>query len=199
MNIDEIKKINVGEKCGIYFIKNKISKNVYIGQSKNVYRRLILHKHRLLNNKHSNTHLQRSFNKYGKYNFKFGVIEYCNLNNITEREKFYINNQNKVYNTREATDSVIHKKRKPSTIQTRLKISNANKGKIPKNLKNIQELRRRKVKYYINGVLIKTFDSCRLAADYFNMKPNVFNMYIGLKKPRKSKYFPNNYKLDYYE
>ena len=79
-----------------------------------------------------------------------------------------------------------------------MKQSLAKKGIIPKNLNDLHKLSRRKVRYYVNDILIKTFDSCTIAANYFKMTPNIFNLYVG-RKPRKSKYFPESYKLEYYE
>lgn len=195
--MNKISTKTIEKKPGIYYIKNIISKKVYIGQSKNIYKRLILHKHKLLNNKHSNSHLQRSFNKHNIENFKCGVILYCDKL-LTFEEKFYINNQKSriLYNVREAEDSVKHQKRKKVSEKTRIKLSEAKKGKKPSNLKWLQQKNRRKVDYYINNKLIKTFDSCKDAAEYFNIKSNTFNHYVG-KKSRNSKYFPLNYQLKY--
>ena len=50
---------------GIYFIKNIVNNQVYIGSSSNIYQRYLCHRGRLLNNKHHNKHLQYSINKYG--------------------------------------------------------------------------------------------------------------------------------------
>lgn len=195
--MNKISTKTIEKKPGIYYIKNIVSKKVYIGQSKNIYKRLILHKHKLINNKHSNSHLQRSFNKHSIINFKCGIIKYCNILNLTLLESFFINHQKvEIYNIREAEDSVKHQKRKKISNETRIKLSNAKKGKKPDNLNWLQKRNRKKVDYYIKNILIKTFDSCKDAAEYFNMKPNAFNQYVG-KKSRNSKYFPNNYKLKY--
>lgn len=193
-----MKKIStktIQKSSGIYFIKNIISKKVYIGQSINLYKRLILHKHELITNKHSNSHLQRSFNKHGIGNFKCGVIEYCD--NLTNRELFYINNQkNEIYNIKEASDSIKHQKRKPITEKTRKKLSDAKKGKKPPNLEWLQQQNRKQIGYYNNEELLFVFLSCKDAARYFKMTPKLFNRYIGIK--RKSKYFKDNHWVNYY-
>lgn len=188
-------------KAGIYVIKNLINGKVYIGQTKSVYNRLISHKNALLNNKHENQHLQRSFNKNGIKNFKFNVIEYCEISKLTEKEKFYISKQKECYNIREASDSVIHPKRQPIADETRLKLSNVKKGKIPSNLYDIQQKNRRKIAYYINDELIKIFNSCKDAAEYFGLLPNSFHNYIGkiIGIKKESKYFLKNTKFEYYE
>ena len=59
------------KKCGIYKITNIINNKVYVGSAVNVTYRFKTHKRLLKQNKHFNTHLQSSYNKYGKDNFKF--------------------------------------------------------------------------------------------------------------------------------
>ena len=51
--------------------------------------------------RHSNKHLQNSWNKYGQDNFKYEIIEKCNLEEIDDREIYWINyydSINKGYN-----------------------------------------------------------------------------------------------------
>lgn len=59
----------------IYKIENIVNGKVYIGQSVNVHKRLEGHKYDLNNNKHKNKHLQNAWNKYGKDNFIFEIID----------------------------------------------------------------------------------------------------------------------------
>ena len=139
---------DVKNESGIYYIKNLKNNKIYIGQSVNIRKRLIHHKHELINNKHSNPHLQNSFNKNGIENFEFNYLEYCNINILTEKEKYYLNDNKLIYyNIRDASDSVIHNQRQPTTEETRLKLSKSHKGKIPSNLKSIQQLRKKKIAY----------------------------------------------------
>jgi hypothetical protein len=195
MKITEISTKNFRNESGIYSIHNKISKKSYIGQSTNVYKRLIHHKYELLNNKHPNSHLQRSFNKYGKEVFIFSILEYCNIDNLNEKEIYYINKEFKCYNIKGIETSSKGYKRKPVSEKTRKLLSDIKKGITPSNLKELHHLNKRVILYYINDILIKKFDSCKDASIFFNMKPNMFHQYIG--KSRKTNKFPINYKIIY--
>ncbi len=61
--------------AGIYKIENLISKKSYIGQSKDIEVRWCTHRNNLNKSKHRNGHLQNSYNKYGKENFEFSILE----------------------------------------------------------------------------------------------------------------------------
>lgn len=51
--------------CDIYYIKNTLNNNMYIGQSVNVKSRFYTYKNSLKKNKHYNEKLQEDFNEYG--------------------------------------------------------------------------------------------------------------------------------------
>lgn len=76
--------------CGIYKIENMVNGKVYIGQSDDIQRRIKTHKNDLSKGKHSNTHLQRSVDKYGLENFSFDIVCICNEDELDEKEIFYI-------------------------------------------------------------------------------------------------------------
>lgn len=81
--------ISFRRKAGIYEIRNLVTNDFYIGSSKSLYNRCYDHFNALKNKKHHNTHLQRSWNKYGRENFKFNVLLLChNLELITNEQKF---------------------------------------------------------------------------------------------------------------
>lgn len=78
-------------KCGIYCIKNTINNKVYIGKSINIYKRIICHISFLNNkSKDENRHLIHSWHKYGKKAFTYFVIEYIDVNDLKDRELFWI-------------------------------------------------------------------------------------------------------------
>ena len=77
---------------GIYKIENIINNIIYIGSSINVEKRFERHKYDLKRNKHHNIYLQRSYNKYGIENFKFEIIEECNILDIKSIEQKYLDN-----------------------------------------------------------------------------------------------------------
>ncbi len=136
-------------KSGIYKINNNVSGKSYIGSAANLKNRFNEHKSDLRLNKHSNPHLQNSYNKYGKENFVFSVIEYVeDENNLIEREQFWINtlkvlNRKYGYNIAPIAGSTLGLKHSSETkkkisealmgrtrsMETKQKISNTRKGK----------------------------------------------------------------------
>lgn len=85
--------------CGIYCIENMIDNKKYIGQSCDIKRRFIEHKSHLNNNNHNNKHLQFAWNKFGENNFEFYIIELCEIQNLDDKETYYINR----FNTQESS------------------------------------------------------------------------------------------------
>ncbi len=117
------------QKSGIYKIINLVNNKIYIGSSINISVRITSHKNTLKNNKHCNHYLQRSYNKYGKENFKFELIEYCNEEDLSLKEEYYINkfnSNNKIngYNLESFLNG-----RKRHSEQSKLKIGNSHRGK----------------------------------------------------------------------
>lgn len=79
---------------GIYQIINSKNNKSYVGSSKSIYNRIYHHKIALQHNKHGNTHLQRSWNKYGEENFNYKVLELIEnptKERLEEREDYWIN------------------------------------------------------------------------------------------------------------
>lgn len=76
--------------CGIYCIKNTLNNKKYIGMSRDIKRRWSEHRTELNSHTHVNQYLQSAWDKYGKSNFKFYVIELCEEEKLSERECYYI-------------------------------------------------------------------------------------------------------------
>lgn len=99
-------------KCGIYQIRNLVNNKVYIGSSKNLKNRKCHdHLNTLKRNKHQNNHLQNAFNKHGKNNFVFEVIEFCEEKDLKDNEQYWLDrikpyNRNIGYNI--ATNTYNH-------------------------------------------------------------------------------------------
>jgi hypothetical protein len=77
-------------KSGIYKITNIVNGKIYIGSSVNLKERKSKHFWMLNKGIHDNKYLQMSFTKYGKENFIFEVIEYCDVCDLISRENFFI-------------------------------------------------------------------------------------------------------------
>jgi group I intron endonuclease len=60
---------------GIYIIRNLINNKIYVGSTKNFYKRKIRHFRDLNDKKHHNISLTNAVNKYGLENFSFEIVE----------------------------------------------------------------------------------------------------------------------------
>jgi group I intron endonuclease len=77
--------------CGVYAIKNKKNEKLYVGSSVDIKSRWRSHISDLINNKHHSIALQRAWDKNGKDNFDFYVIEQVeNYDDVISREQFWI-------------------------------------------------------------------------------------------------------------
>jgi group I intron endonuclease len=111
---------------GVYMIMNVINRKSYIGSTSNLMKRLNAHRCNLINNKHANVKLQRAFNKYGVSSFISGVIEYCHISELEGKEQLSIDFYKPFFNIRTVANS---NKGVRLSIETRIKMSNAHKGK----------------------------------------------------------------------
>jgi group I intron endonuclease len=140
------------KNSGIYKITNIVNNKIYIGSAYNISNRFSVHVYTLNNNKHKNKHLQFAWNKYGKINFKFEIIELVHKEQLLLREQYWIdlykpyqknigyNMAKKAGNTAgiKASEQTRRKqseaaKKRPKRIlseQERLKISERYKGQI---------------------------------------------------------------------
>jgi group I intron endonuclease len=112
---------------GIYKIVNKTNGKYYIGSANDIVRRWREHKTTLELNKHPNDYLQSSWNKYGKDNFDFFIIENVLPNDLLITEQKYLDiaktEQNKCYNLKFESHKVFF------SDYVKQKLSNSHKGK----------------------------------------------------------------------
>lgn len=85
---------------GIYQIINLINGHSYIGQSRQIEKRWQNHKITATNikDKNYNYPLYRAFRKYGIENFQFIILEECSLEELNEKECFWIDEKQPEYN-----------------------------------------------------------------------------------------------------
>lgn len=126
---------------GIYKWKNIGNGKIYIGSAINLYNRKQVHLHLLKTQKHQ-LKFQNAWNKYGKNNFVFKIIELvANKSKLIEREQYYLDillfakeNNNKFdklgYNLCRKADSSLGVKK---TEQQKKIIGKKLKGAIPWN------------------------------------------------------------------
>lgn len=132
----------------IYVIVHIKSSKVYIGQAQDIKKRWYEHRRTLNKGEHHNQYLQRAWNKYGEKAFKFKILEHCSIEQLNEREQYFLNiyiAKGNCYNiavdalsgmrgrkASEETRNKIRLARLGTTLseETKAKISAANKGQI---------------------------------------------------------------------
>lgn len=81
----------------IYMIENNITKEMYIGQAKNLKKRVLYHHYCDWNNPNCsiyNSPLYVAIREYGVSNFTISVIEECTIEKLDEREIYWIKEKN---------------------------------------------------------------------------------------------------------
>lgn len=116
---------------GVYKITNMVNKKVYIGQTDRLNEREREHFYRLERNEHHNQFLQKSYNKYGKENFIFEVLE--ESDNLNECELRWINSYGGInselnYNLKDPTSKEWSNYVKVKQSKTMLGENNPNYG-----------------------------------------------------------------------
>ena len=90
---------------GIYKIENLITHKVYIGQSRHIEIRWQEHCR-----PSSDSIISRAIRKYGKENFSFEILEECEIDDLNQREEYYIQQYNSVkpngYNIEEKMNGI---------------------------------------------------------------------------------------------
>lgn len=125
---------------GVYKIKNLVNNKVYIGSSVHVLKRWCEHIVRLNSKTHHSIYLTNAWHKYGRDNFIFEVLEYCEKEKLVEREQYWMDmynayDKNFGYNLRIDAES---NRGLPPSKETRIKLSVSNTG-----LKRSEETKRK--------------------------------------------------------
>ena len=116
---------------GIYCFENIVNNKKYIGQAIDIDRRIKLHLSCLKHSKDPCVLLQRAWDKHGESNFKIYTIEYCDTEQLNEKEISYIRNLNSHYSTHGYNISwggSLFTKDIPMSEEIKLKISKFKKG-----------------------------------------------------------------------
>lgn len=79
----------IGDKCGIYAIRNYENGRAYIGKSENVEHRLNTHMSQLHYNKHRNYCMQNDYNQNGGKSFKFDLLRECVKEELDRYESIF--------------------------------------------------------------------------------------------------------------
>jgi group I intron endonuclease len=112
-------------KSGIYRWTNKLTNDIYVGQSIDLAKRFMRYFNLSYLKNRETLVISRALIKYGYFNFSLEILEYCDIINLTEREQYYLDKLNPRYNTlKKAGSSLGHK----LTEETKTKISQSLKG-----------------------------------------------------------------------
>lgn len=90
--------IEIEKIVGIYKITNKVNGKSYVGQSIDIHKRWENHRTDLKHNRSSSPILQSAWNKYGKENFVFEILEVCDKSELNDKEMSYIKKFNSFKN-----------------------------------------------------------------------------------------------------
>lgn len=166
---------------GIYKIQNKITNDLYIGSTKDFNHRKYTHFSLLDRNKHHSKILQRSYNKHGKRNFIFKIVETCNIHELLELEQFYLDLFNPRYNiSKYAYSPMKGRKHNKNTLK---KMS----GKIPWN-KGIPRTIKEKKKMSKNRKIAHKKMNVDAKRRWINKLKNQVGYWKNKNMPESSKY-----------
>jgi group I intron endonuclease len=108
------------DKSGIYMITNKLTEDIYIGQSKNISNRFKNYFNLSYLKSIDSYIISRALIKYGYSNFSVTILEYCDKSKLLVREQYYIDKFNPQYNILKKAGSSLNSKH---TEETKAKIS----------------------------------------------------------------------------
>jgi len=112
-------------KSGIYMITNKLTNDIYIGQSIDISKRFKKYFNLSYIKSKDNLIISRALIKYGYSNFSVTILEYCDKSELLVREQYYFDKLNPQYNILKIAGSSLNSKH---TEETKAKISKSLKG-----------------------------------------------------------------------
>lgn len=81
---DVIEHKELRQICGIYLLKNLLTNKYYIGQSIDIYRRLLQHKNYCKN------YIDQIIAATGAENFEVSILKICQIKELDDLERFFI-------------------------------------------------------------------------------------------------------------
>ena len=96
------------EKSGIYALVNTITREQYIGSSFDISARYLQHRSELRRGRHHSATLQAAWNQYSEDIFVLVILEeVADINELTQREQVYLNEENHAYNTAQVASNIM--------------------------------------------------------------------------------------------
>ena len=114
--------------CGLYKLVNCVTGQCYVGQSQRAKKRIREHFRLLRLNKHTNPHLQNSYNKYGPEAFYGSIeVECKNLDELDQLENAFLQGdawfeEPTVYNIADFAKAPMRKKTHSQEVRERIRL-----------------------------------------------------------------------------
>lgn len=127
-NILDMKKDILNEnggKSGIYMLTNKLTKEIYVGQSINLSNRFKNYLTLSYLKSKNSFRISKALIKYGYSNFSLTILEYCNKSDLQAREQYYFDKLNPQYNILKMAGNYLKSKQ---TEKTKKNFSQTLKG-----------------------------------------------------------------------
>lgn len=93
---------------GVYMIRLRLDKRMYVGSSVNVRKRVQNHLSALRKGAHHSPHLQRAWDKYGADMFEFVALGYYPREQLREKEQWWLDEATCAFNTSRTANSPVH-------------------------------------------------------------------------------------------
>ena len=207
--------------CCIYRILNIVNQKIYVGSAICFITRRYKHLHELRHNKHSNSKLQRAYNKYGEENFIFEILEKVeNKNDLINIEQKFIYLLNPFYNICRIASSRLGVKASQITKNkqriSKLNQSQETKNKISNTLK-LKKIKRtleekNRISLKLKGIpfteshkdniskSLKIYSNNRTISHKKNLLKSLINNkhFLGLKHTDEYKEYMSDYKTNYW-